>query len=183
MTSAEPASSYRVFALRNADDQKAFSYGFGTYVGDQPCPVINGYLNPKIVLDNGAGVVWGCECWWGPEEAWEGYAGTREIVPVPAPHTLEEDAAYQRETRRPLSELGHWENMVFVFSEPYTMPGGNRVLRVDFSQAVIPEGVTLQEVLEAMTDPAAITTPAEEDPELGGQYSQIVLPPAPRGQG
>ena len=52
--------------------------GFGTYVGEEVPPneglsSLTGYLsglrqaNPKLVLDNGD-VVWGCECWWGPEE-------------------------------------------------------------------------------------------------------------------
>lgn len=27
-----------------------------------------GHKNPKIKLDDGT-VAWGCECWWGPEEA------------------------------------------------------------------------------------------------------------------
>jgi hypothetical protein len=64
-------------------------FGFGTYVGNEvpstaggvfgkamteiaeftpeSIPVPDYLKNPKIVLDNGK-VVWGCECWWGPEE-------------------------------------------------------------------------------------------------------------------
>jgi hypothetical protein len=52
--------------------------GWGTYVGEEVPPneghsSLSAYLsglrqtNPKIVLDSGD-VVWGCECWWGPEE-------------------------------------------------------------------------------------------------------------------
>jgi hypothetical protein len=43
----------------------------GDYVGDEPYQhdgnpwVPKGRRNPKIVLEGG-GVVWGCECWWGP---------------------------------------------------------------------------------------------------------------------
>jgi hypothetical protein len=48
-------------------------------------------LNPKIVLDDGAGVVWGCECWWAPEDhpRWEQYRQTHQFVTVPAPHRAE----------------------------------------------------------------------------------------------
>lgn len=35
--------------------------------------------NPKIVLDNGD-VVWGCECWWGPEERYEQMVAGRQVV-------------------------------------------------------------------------------------------------------
>jgi hypothetical protein len=48
-------------------------------------------LNPKIVLDDGAGVVWGCECWWAPEDhpRWVEMRRTRRVVTVPAPHPAE----------------------------------------------------------------------------------------------
>lgn len=32
--------------------------------------------NPKIILDDGE-VVWGCECWWGPEAGYASFRGTR----------------------------------------------------------------------------------------------------------
>ena len=41
-------------------------FGYGTYKGNLDCPQL-GMPNPCIELDNG-GIVWGCECWWGPEE-------------------------------------------------------------------------------------------------------------------
>lgn len=49
-------------------------------------------LNPKIVLDGGAGVVWGCECWWAPEDhpRWMQLRQTREVVLMPAPHPAED---------------------------------------------------------------------------------------------
>lgn len=54
----------------NQDEGWVRLLGYGTYEGDE-CPVIDGeefpMENPKIVLDNGK-VVWGMECWWGPED-------------------------------------------------------------------------------------------------------------------
>jgi hypothetical protein len=41
--------------------------GYGKYEGDVPCPFLDGSPNPKLVLDNGT-IVWGCQCWWGPED-------------------------------------------------------------------------------------------------------------------
>ena len=48
-------------------------------------------LNPKIVLDDNAGVVWGFECWWGPADSrrWAKYHEGRELVFVSAPHPAE----------------------------------------------------------------------------------------------
>lgn len=52
--------------------------GYGTFLGCEKPTSAKGYIaeitkqsglsNPKIQLDNGK-IVWGCECWWGPEEA------------------------------------------------------------------------------------------------------------------
>ncbi len=39
-------------------------------------------VNPKIKLDSGQ-VVWGCECWWGPEEAFdENFVNGRDIQEI-----------------------------------------------------------------------------------------------------
>jgi len=69
----------RVIAVRNAEGDTVWIYGYGKYVGDEHPPEgtvgcfgidvgkIEGYTNPKIELDNGK-VVWGCQCWFGPEE-------------------------------------------------------------------------------------------------------------------
>ena len=67
----------RVGAISHSDGGKIFLFGFGVYVGDEVPDSAGGFIgesireqqrtNPKIVLDNGK-VVWGCECWWGPEE-------------------------------------------------------------------------------------------------------------------
>lgn len=90
----------RVFAVLDADDKTVRLLGFGTYAGDEvpPAPVGMHRLfgdtweewakgmasegvpdplrcrptNPKIVLDDGE-VVWGAECWWGPEERYEAF--------------------------------------------------------------------------------------------------------------
>lgn len=48
-------------------------------------------LNPKIILDDDRGVVWGCECWWGPadDSSPESHARGRTIITVEAPHPPE----------------------------------------------------------------------------------------------
>jgi hypothetical protein len=58
--------------------------------------------------------------------------------------------------RVPLEQLGHWEGLVFHFNELFQFPDGARVLRADLSQFDMPPGVTPAEVMEALTDPAAI---------------------------
>jgi hypothetical protein len=40
--------------------------------------------NPRIKLDSGD-VVWGCQCWWGPEEEIKRTIGDREVVVVSVP--------------------------------------------------------------------------------------------------
>ena len=64
----------RVGAISHADDDNVYFFGYGTYQGEEVPPPEVKFMgmtmrnaNPKIVLDNGK-VVWGCECWWGPEE-------------------------------------------------------------------------------------------------------------------
>lgn len=67
----------RVGCFLSVVHDTALLLGYGTYVGDEVPPneghtSLTAYLtglrqaNPKIVLDSGE-VVWGCECWWGPE--------------------------------------------------------------------------------------------------------------------
>ena len=87
----------RVYAVESYKDGVVRAYGPGVYAGSQMLPdgtktcfgVVGkdgqpAFLNPKIDLDNGD-VVWGCQCWWGPEEMilkeFEGEV--IEIVPVP----------------------------------------------------------------------------------------------------
>ena len=97
----------RVFAVLAATAEEISLLGFGVYVGDEIPPAPMGFVravyrvttweefdriaaedaecdpnpaarptNPKIVLDDGA-VVWGAECWWGPESAYAKYRGNR----------------------------------------------------------------------------------------------------------
>lgn len=66
----------RVTAAICVKNGKALIAGHGNYVGDVvPPPGVAlmgielhelGHKNPKIELDNG-NVIWGCQCWWGPE--------------------------------------------------------------------------------------------------------------------
>ena len=79
----------RVGAIVSAIPDTVTMFGYGVYVGDEiPPPGIMGpfgemhefgLTNPKIVLDNGE-VVWGCECWWGPEEKIRNMVGDRPVV-------------------------------------------------------------------------------------------------------
>jgi hypothetical protein len=67
----------RVGAILSTDKDTVNFIGYGVYVGDEVpdkdaagfCEGLreHGLVNPKIVLDDGT-VVWGGECWWGPEE-------------------------------------------------------------------------------------------------------------------
>lgn len=56
--------SERVIAIQKSDEKNVYIYGYGEYVGEEPCPKLFNIKNPKIILDNG-NVIWGCECWWG----------------------------------------------------------------------------------------------------------------------
>jgi hypothetical protein len=71
----------RVGAVRDADATTVYLYGWGVYEGDhvptaaevRDAPDLAhhqqvGVPNPRIRLDGGRGVVWGCQCWWGPEQ-------------------------------------------------------------------------------------------------------------------
>lgn len=84
----------RVGAVAYANQETVALYGYGTYRGDEVPPAgvkclgvdigSLGIPNPKIVLDDGK-VVWGCQCWWGPEEKVRGMVGDREVVMVDQP--------------------------------------------------------------------------------------------------
>lgn len=84
--------SKRVYAVLGADRDRIQLIGFGEYTGDEvPSEEAAGPMakamhevgipNPKIVLDNGE-VVWGCECWWGPEDEWSKIAEGKTIINV-----------------------------------------------------------------------------------------------------
>ncbi len=97
----------RVYAVLAATPEEVSLLGFGVYVGDEVPPAPMGFVravfgantweefdrvaaadagcepnpaarptNPKIVLDNGE-VVWGAECWWGPEAGYAKFRGGR----------------------------------------------------------------------------------------------------------
>lgn len=81
----------RVGAILDSDDKTVRLFGFGTYEGDEIPPDLNddfsscfhseGICNPKIKLDSGQ-IVWGFECWWGPEANIVKMIGNREVVHV-----------------------------------------------------------------------------------------------------
>jgi len=93
----------RVGAMLGSTDEVIQFLGFGVYEGyhppKDPTPVgfiaeiaseahVEGWTNPRIRLDSGA-VVWGCECWWGPEDEykqiladWEAQGKTVEHVNI-----------------------------------------------------------------------------------------------------
>lgn len=82
----------RVIAIRDggAEDKILNIFGVGIYEGDFPCPYLFNFDNPRIKLDNGE-YVWGCMCWWGPEEqikrTYDGF--TFVTVPVPNMEEME----------------------------------------------------------------------------------------------
>jgi len=68
----------RVGAISHSSGGTVYFLGYGVYEGEfVPDAVAGGFMgkmlheinrvNPRIKLDNGK-TVWGCECWWGPEE-------------------------------------------------------------------------------------------------------------------
>lgn len=70
-------------------------FGFGVYEGDfvpeeavgETADVLRleRRTNPKITLDSGQ-IVWGCECWWGPEEDVRTELGSAKLI-----HTVDID--------------------------------------------------------------------------------------------
>ena len=76
----------RVFAVRNGDDNTIYLYGHGTFLGHKPRTVLGVEVpNPCIELDDDKGIIWGCECWWGPESRFKKFCDkkTVEVVPMP----------------------------------------------------------------------------------------------------
>lgn len=68
----------RVGAILEANHKEIKFLGFGVYEGFKiptddviilgiQANTIHKYTNPCIKLDDGS-TVWGCQCWWGPEE-------------------------------------------------------------------------------------------------------------------
>ncbi len=71
----------RVGAMKSANNEVVNLFGYGVYKGRQPCPLLDNIPNPCIELDDGT-IVWGCECWWGPEERIKASIGDRQVVLV-----------------------------------------------------------------------------------------------------
>lgn len=87
-----PAPGERVGALLSVADGVVKLLGYGVYDGDfvPPDPIGVGVPNPRLTLDDSQ-VVWGCECWWGPEadiarkvEHWSAAGMTVENVNIEA---------------------------------------------------------------------------------------------------
>lgn len=85
----------RVGAIRDANSEIVNLFGYGVYSGEEipPDNIMSPFglykelkerlkektpTNPKIVLDSGE-IVWGCECWWGPEEKIKAAIGDRKV--------------------------------------------------------------------------------------------------------
>lgn len=96
----------RVGAIRNEQDNTVYFFGFGTFEGREVPPNgalvfgfrMKGQSNPKIKLDNG-NIVWGYQCWWGPEEVIKRRLEGKKVVNVNPP-TEEEEAQIEREAQQ-----------------------------------------------------------------------------------
>jgi hypothetical protein len=81
----------RVYAVLCDDAESISLIGYGTYVGDEvpdeAAAGLAGFLrgvvkvNPRFVMDDGS-VVWGCECWWGPQADFENMIAGRKVINV-----------------------------------------------------------------------------------------------------
>lgn len=76
----------RVGAISHSKDGVVYLFGFGVYAGKKIPPENAGCFNfglpnPCIQLDNGK-EVFGCECWWGPEEQIKKEIGERQVITI-----------------------------------------------------------------------------------------------------
>ena len=76
----------RIGAIQSANEQQVHLLGYGVYDGDFPYAPFQDdpsftITTPRMTLDDGS-VVWGPECWWGPEEKIRASIGQREVVRV-----------------------------------------------------------------------------------------------------
>lgn len=94
-----PKVGERVGAMASANKEEVHFFGYGVYEGDEVPPknIMGplGYMplpNPKILLDSGE-IIWGCECWWGPEERMKQELGNRRVLPI-TPEEYRSQAAH-----------------------------------------------------------------------------------------
>lgn len=86
--------SHRVVALMSVTAEEVKIFGHGVYLGDftpteeeaKLHPNLEfvrmvGAENPKIQLDDG-NIVWGAECYWGPEEGFDNWLDARKLTTV-----------------------------------------------------------------------------------------------------
>lgn len=88
----------RVGAFESSHDGAMREFGLGTYEGDVQVPEELGYggiVVPKIKLDNGD-IIYGCECYWGPEESFLEYRAKLD----PQNITLVTIAEYRQEAEQ-----------------------------------------------------------------------------------
>jgi len=81
----------RVGAIQSANKEEVRLLGYGTFGGYKVPPLESGgmgaglhhagYANPFIKLDSGE-EVFGCECWWGPEDKVKEMIGERPVINV-----------------------------------------------------------------------------------------------------
>ena len=76
----------RVGAISHSEGDTVYLFGYGVYEGDHvPPKEVGGFNmgrpNPRIKLDSGK-TVYGCECWWGPEDQIKSKIEGQKIVDV-----------------------------------------------------------------------------------------------------
>ena len=75
----------RVGAIRSADKDTVYLFGYGVYEGDHELPeelaLYPGMTNPRMKLDDGT-TVFGIESWWGSEKKIRESIGSRAVVVV-----------------------------------------------------------------------------------------------------
>lgn len=107
-----PEVGQRVYAVRNEDEENVYLYGYGEYIGNQPSEddltmdtpfgpqtMPKGTPNPQIKLDDGS-VLWGYECWWGPEKGFSSKFGDKKVVTVSIAESRAEAARIEAEHER-----------------------------------------------------------------------------------
>lgn len=101
----------RVGAISHTEGETIFLYGYGVFEGhhvptaeDRPAGWMGDAIfeekisNPRIRLDDGK-VIWGCECWWGPEaEVQKRAAKFESCQKVDIEDRRKEDRASTKET-------------------------------------------------------------------------------------